>query len=245
MKFILLKQSRWHVLLIVGGLIICGFLVPGWKPTLAGSGIESVVAFLQYLPIVRTPDCVPRPIIPPDDLDRDLAVEALINDIREGEGLPLLENSKKITQAVLRHSNDMADNNFVDPFGSDGSSPGQRLDEACYKWDSYGEVIVAGPRTPSAAVAAWMAAPDYRDMILDAKYEDFGAGYAYNRSSEFKHYWTVDLGLPADKVVSPKTDLRLCKYRVEVEGGELWISLTKTGPCDPDPGSATGEHPGE
>lgn len=245
MKFALLKQSRWQVLLIVGGLIICGLLVTGWKPTLAGTRLESAGAFFQYLPIIRTPDCVPRPIIPPNDLQRDLAVEALINDIREGEGLPLLENSKKITQAVLRHSNDMANNNFVDTFGSDGSNPGQRLDEACYKWGSYGEVIVAGPRTPSAAVEAWMASTEYRDILLNAKYDEFGAGYAYNGSSQYKHYWTVDFGMPADSVVGTNTDLHLCSYTVEVEGGELWISLNKTGPCVPDPGSVMGDEPGE
>ena len=138
------------------GLVLGGGLMAVWWPVSAG---VVTGAYTQYLPYVPVVNCVPGPPIPPDDIERDIAVETEINEIRDEHGLPRLANSQKITQAALRHSNDMADNNFFDHTGSDGSRAGDRLDEACYNWQSYGEIFAAGFLNTACVVAAWMGSP--------------------------------------------------------------------------------------
>jgi len=218
--------------LLVAPLIVAGTLVALWLPASAGSEREIVAAYTQYLPFVPVVNCVPGNPILPDDLERDIAVEARINEIREEHGLPRLANSQKITQAALRHSNDMADNNFFSHTGSDGSRAGDRLDEACYNWQEYGEIIAAGFRSPSSVVAAWMDSPGHRGIILDDTLADFGAGYAYNGSSDLKHYWTVDFGLLTNERTSASDERHTCIYHLQDGASEMWVSLYTSQPCE-------------
>ena len=62
---------------------------------------------------------------------------------------PPLAWSLTITQAALRHSDDMVARDFFDHRGSDGSSAGDRLSAAGYAWSRWGENIAAGQ--PSVA----------------------------------------------------------------------------------------------
>lgn len=213
------------------GLAFGTLLLAGWKP-LSG-GLESWMAAptVQYLPFIPRVDCIPRPMILPDDLERDLKVEARINEIRDERSLPRFSESQKITQAALRHSNDMADNNFFSHTGSDGTRAGDRLTDTCYRWQEYGEIIAAGYKTPASVVAAWMDSPGHRDIILDESLADFGAGYAYRASSRYKHYWTMDFGLLADWDRVSAGELRLCTYHEESEDGELWARLYTRSNC--------------
>jgi len=224
----------WQKLLVavVILLIVSGFLAVIWWPVSAGLEGESTGAHFQFLPLISGTKCIPGPLIQPDDLDRDIAVEAGINNLRDGYNLPRFANSKKITQAALQHSNDMADNNFFSHAGSDGSGVGDRLEDACYDWQAYGEIIAAGYRTPDGVIAAWMDSPGHKAVILDPFLEEFGAGYAFNSSSKFKHYWTVDFGLPVNSALVASGDFHACSYHLVDEGGELWVSLYTRAACE-------------
>jgi uncharacterized protein YkwD len=224
------KHLSWIVL--VAGLVASAILPAVWWPGSASFDRESTADHRLYLPYISHESCIPGPEIPPDDVARDLAVEARINEIRDENKLPRFSNSQKITQAALRHSNDMADNNFFSHTGTDGSRAGIRLDEACYNWQAYGEIIAAGFASPSSVVAAWMVSPGHKSIILDPTFADFGAGYAYNASSRYKHYWTVDFGLQAvDPLIAPGA-FQECSYHLRDEAGEMWVSLYTTQPCD-------------
>ena len=178
------RHFCWVVL--AAGLAVAGVLsIIQWQVSAQGSGQADPV-YRQYLPFVPAVNCVPRPFIPPDDLQRDLAVEEEINEIRVQYGLSPFSNSQKITQAALRHSNDMADNNFFNHTGSDGTRAGNRLDEACYNWKAYGEIIAAGYGSPAGVVEAWMDSPGHKGIILNPGLADFGAGYVYTLSSDQK-----------------------------------------------------------
>jgi uncharacterized protein YkwD len=227
----MLRSKQPFLIALWVGLTFGVLLLAGLKP--ASAGFESWMAAptVQYLPFIPRVDCIPRPMITPDDLDRDLKVEARINEIRDERGLPHFTESQKITQAALRHSNDMADNNFFSHTGSDGTRAGDRLTDACYKWQEYGEIIAAGYKTPTSVVAAWMDSPGHRGIILDERLVDFGAGYAYRASSRYKHYWTVDFGLLANWDIVSAGDLRLCTYHEEREDGELWARIYTHADC--------------
>ncbi len=203
----------------------------GW-PAWAAAEVSEPAEHAQYLPLITITDCVPGLLIPPDDLDKDFAVEEKINVIRADRGIPVLSNTIKITQAALRHSNDMADNDFFSHTGSDGSRAGQRLDETCYKWQAYGEIIAAGyGGKPGNVIEAWMKSPGHTSIILSDMYTEFGAGYAYNSSSYYKHYFTVDFGLRATEYESNAERFYSCEYYLQDEAGESWLKLYIAYPC--------------
>jgi uncharacterized protein YkwD len=220
----------WSI--VVAGLVLAGVIVSHWTPVKASKLKQGESESHHYLPLVSAARCAPRPLITPDDVDRDLAVETRINEIRLSRGLPSLAKDPRINQAALRHSNDMADNNFFDHVGSDGTRAGERLEGACYNWQAYGEIIAAGYKSPSSVVAAWMDSPGHRGIILDPGYADFGAGYAYKAYSRYKHYWTVDFGLLEPEPIAAPARLNKCSYHLQDADGELWISLFTSQPCD-------------
>lgn len=225
-------MRKLQLLLLIAGLLVGSILIAVWRPVSARDREAVADVSRLYLPFVLGVDCFPAIPILPDDVDKDLAVEQKINEIRDLNDLPRFTKSQKITKAALRHSNDMADNKFFSHTGSDGSSAGERLNQACYRWQAYGEIIAAGYKSPASVVDAWMGSPGHRGVILDGKLEDFGAGYAYNRKSEYKHYWTVDFGVLTNDHLAASGDYRTCSYHLKERGGEIWVRLYTNQPCE-------------
>ncbi len=225
------RLRNLQLLLLIVGLLVSSIVIAVWRPVSARDmGAFSGVSRL-YLPFVLGVDCFPALAIPPDDIDRDLAVEEKINEIRDQYSLPRFTSSQKITKAALRHSNDMADNNYFSHTGLDGTSAGDRLEQACYRWQAYGEIIAAGYKTPASVVNAWMDSPGHRGVILDSELAEFGAGYAYNGSSKYKHYWTVDFGLLAGDNMTAWGGYHACSYHLKDGSGEIWVRLYTNQPC--------------
>jgi uncharacterized protein YkwD len=100
-----------------------------------------------------------------------------------------------LTQASLRHSDDMVVNNFFSHNGSDGSSAGDRATAAGYVWSTWGENIAAGQPTVSSVVAAWMASPGHCANIMRAQFRDIGlACVSGTANNGYRTYWTMTLG---------------------------------------------------
>jgi len=223
-----IKRSWGTRAITVLGLLVAVLLL---STAPAGADKTSTSDIVLNLPLIFGVDCYPPLPIPPDDIDKDLAVEAKINEIRDQNKLASLTKLQKLTQAALRHSNDMADNNFFDHTGSDGTTAGDRLDQACYIWQAYGEIIAAGYTTPTSVVEAWMSGSGHREIILDPAYEDFAAGYAYNRASDYTHYWTVVFGLLPGGSTTTTGDRHVCSYNLEEPGASMQVRLYTNQPC--------------
>ena len=118
----------------------------------------------------------------------------LINAERAKKGIAPLTRNTKLDAAALRHSKDMACNNFVDHTGSDGSSPWERMEQAGYNWTNAAENIAAGYSTPASVVAGWMNSSGHKANILNPNLEDIGIGYAYKNGTKYGHYWTTNFG---------------------------------------------------
>jgi uncharacterized protein YkwD len=162
----------------------------------SSGGISSVQAAdaPSYLPIV-VKSCAPSfPLVPPDDAAREQAMAEAINAARADHGLSPVTLVYSLTQAARYHSRDMADNDFFSHNGSNGSSPGERMTQACYHWSGHGEIIAAGSADVQTILDLWMNSDGHRAIILSPDYEDFGVGYARNGSSKYGYYWTVDFG---------------------------------------------------
>ena len=89
----------------------------------------------------------------------------------------------------------MARHDFYGHTGSDGSTPGQRLEAAGYNWWTCGETVAVGyGGDPARVVASWMNSSVHRSILLSTQMEEIGVGYATNPSSSWVHFWTADFG---------------------------------------------------
>lgn len=119
----------------------------------------------------------------------------LINQFRVENGREPLRVSRKLAQAALAHSRDMAQNDFFSHTGSDGSSPVDRARRAGYTYNTcIGENIAAGFSTAREVFEAWKSSPGHRRLMLDPCFKVAGVGRAYNPDSTYKWYWTADFG---------------------------------------------------
>ncbi len=109
---------------------------------------------------------------------------------------PPLSLSPALTRAARAHSRDMAAHSFFSHVGSDGSSPGERVTRAGYRWSSVGENIASGVETPRQAVADWLASPDHCANIMTAGFRQMGVAFAVDTRSAAVTYWTEDFGTP-------------------------------------------------
>jgi uncharacterized protein YkwD len=110
--------------------------------------------------------------------------------------VPLAWNDA-LTQAGLRHSDDMVAHNFFSHTGSDGTSAGTRATAAGYVWSSWGENIAAGQRSVADVVAGWMASDGHCANIMSPGFRDLGlACVSGNADTTYGTYWTMVLGAP-------------------------------------------------
>ena len=109
---------------------------------------------------------------------------------------PPLALAPALTRAAAAHSRDMAVRDFFSHTGSDGSTPGERVTDAGYRWSMVGENIASGVATPRQAVAGWLASPEHCANIMTAGFRQMGVAFAVNRRSGQVIYWTEDFGTP-------------------------------------------------
>lgn len=129
-----------------------------------------------------------------DLLPKEQELVTLLNQERQKHNLPALKPVNSLFTAARRHSNDMARNNFFSHTGSDGSSPFTRMRDAGYYYRYAGENVAAGYSTAQAVVTAWMNSSGHRANILNGNFSELGLAYSYDSSSNYDHYWTLDLG---------------------------------------------------
>ncbi|MET7763997.1 CAP domain-containing protein [Streptomyces sp. NPDC005393] len=113
----------------------------------------------------------------------------LVNSERGKAGCQPLTVNEKLTKAAQDHSEDMAAHNNMSHSGSDGSSPGDRIERAGYSWSTYGENVAQGYRTPKSVMDGWMSSPGHKANILNCDFKEIGVGFAQSGN-----YWTQDFG---------------------------------------------------
>lgn len=78
--------------------------------------------------------------------------------------------------AAQRHSNDMTNNNWFSHYGTDGSSPWDRIREAgYYPMLSGGENIAAGYSTVLSVIEGWLKSPGHCANIMSPYFREIGA----------------------------------------------------------------------
>ena len=103
--------------------------------------------------------------------------------------------SSELNAAALTHSRDMAVQNRPWHFGSDGSSPLDRVRRAGYSGRMLGENISETYESELETLSAWMEMPDQREVLLDPRARDLGI--AWFQEPNGKIWWTLITGQPS------------------------------------------------
>lgn len=142
------------------------------------------------------PDGLPLPQVYRinSQLERELPFRMLdsVNALRQASGAPGLELDSKLTAAAKTHSLDMSRQNRPWHFGSDGSSPLDRVQRVGYEGRLLGENISETYETELETLAAWMSDPATRDVMLDPRARKLG--FAWHQETSGKIWWTLITG---------------------------------------------------
>ena len=121
---------------------------------------------------------------------------ARTNSERRGAGVPALTRSANLMRAAEIQAEQMARANVMehDIPGAAYPSLGSRLAHVNYIMRAAGENIGEGYRSPSAAVAGWMASAGHRANILSPNFTEIGVGMAPGPNGSV--YWVQVFGRP-------------------------------------------------
>ncbi len=115
-----------------------------------------------------------------------------VNALRSSAGVTPLALDAKLNAAAATHSRDMSVQNRPWHFGSDGSSPLDRVKRAGYEGTMLGENISETYETELETLAAWMEDDVTRRVILSP--EARRMGFAWHQDPSGKIWWTMTLG---------------------------------------------------
>lgn len=115
-----------------------------------------------------------------------------VNALRQAAGRPPLQLNAELTAAAATHSRDMAVQNRPWHFGSDGSSPLERVQRTGYVGQFRGETISETFENEIDTLGAWMEEPATRSVILDPEATDLG--FSWFQESSGKIWWTLVTG---------------------------------------------------
>lgn len=114
-----------------------------------------------------------------------------LNTLRQASGAPPLTLDAQLTAAAATHSRDMAVQNRPWHFGSDGSSPIDRIRRVGFAGELVGETISETFETELETLAAWIEVPETRAVLLDPTATRMGI--AWFQEDGGKIWWTLVL----------------------------------------------------
>lgn len=144
------------------------------------------------------------------------------NAMRREQGLPALSSAPKLKEAARIHALDMARNNKMAHEGSDGSTPGERLERVGYPLQKSGENVAMGYRHLDQVMDGWMNSPGHRENIL-GDFTEIGAAVVETADGGF--FWAVEFGTPWPALEPAEASKNLLEainqFRKESEGPAL------------------------
>ncbi|GAA3858319.1 CAP domain-containing protein [Celeribacter arenosi] len=123
-----------------------------------------------------------------------------VNALRAAAGAAPVTFDARLNAAAATHSRDMQNQNRPWHFGSDGSSPIDRVARAGYPGMMLGENISETYETELETLSAWMEQPDTRAIILDRRATDLG--FAWYQEENGKLWWTLLMGARSTALAS-------------------------------------------
>ncbi len=128
--------------------------------------------------------------IRPQDAD-DIQFRMLdgLNALRQASSAQPVQLNAQLNAAAATHSRDMSVQNRPWHFGSDGSSPIDRLRRVGYSGALTGETISETYETELETLGAWMSESSTRAVLLDSDATEMGI--AWFQEGNGKIWWTL------------------------------------------------------
>ena len=115
-----------------------------------------------------------------------------VNALRNASGQAPVRLDSQLTAAAATHAKDMALQNRPWHFGSDGSSPIDRVQRTGFSGALVGENISETYETELETLGAWMDKEDTRRIILSPEADSMG--FAWHQEKNGKIWWTMVMG---------------------------------------------------
>ncbi|MBZ8117894.1 CAP domain-containing protein [Roseovarius sp. LXJ103] len=115
-----------------------------------------------------------------------------VNSLRTAAGRSEVQLNAQLNAAAATHARDMSVQNRPWHFGSDGSSPIDRVRRVGYSGNLVGETISETYETELETLAAWMAEPSTRTVILSPDARNMG--FSWTQEDNGKIWWTLVMG---------------------------------------------------
>ena len=109
----------------------------------------------------------------------------LVNDVRKDYGLSPLAHNWELSRVARYKSQDMHDRRYFSHTSPTYGSPFNMMKSFGISYQSAGENIAMGYKTPEAVVDGWMNSSGHRANILNASFTQIGVGYVADGN-----YWT-------------------------------------------------------
>ena len=123
-----------------------------------------------------------------------------VNTLRGARGLQPLELNAQLNAAAATHSRDMAVQNRPWHFGSDGSSPIDRVRRVGYSGKMLGELISETYQSELETLSDWMENPETRRVIMDPQATEMG--FSFFQEPSGKIWWTMVTGTSVSPVAT-------------------------------------------
>lgn len=118
-----------------------------------------------------------------------------INTVRAQGGLAPVVLNLPLTSAAATHARDMSIQGRPWHFGSDGSSPIDRVGRVGYTGAFLGEAISETYETEIETLTAWLNQRDTRVILLDPRVREIG--FSWYQEANGKLWWVLTTGAPA------------------------------------------------
>ncbi|MCW1931213.1 CAP domain-containing protein [Pararhodobacter zhoushanensis] len=116
-----------------------------------------------------------------------------INTVRQQQGLAPVEFDVALTSAAATQARDMALQGRPWHFGSDGSSPIDRVRRVGYTGHFLGETLSETYETELETLTAWLTEADTRGILLDPRARQLG--FAWHQDANGKLWWVLTTGV--------------------------------------------------
>ena len=118
----------------------------------------------------------------------------VINQYRIDHKLKPLKLNAELTAAAKLHSRDLAKWDRISHYGSDGSTPWDRVKRSGYKPRVTAENVGTGQISFEEVMRGWKDSPGHNKNLLMPEVEHMGIALVQDPKTEFKSYWTLVLG---------------------------------------------------
>lgn len=112
-------------------------------------------------------------------------VVELTNQERQAQGLEPLKVDTELSKVAREKSRDMAENNYFSHNSPNYGSPFDMMKQYGISYQTAGENIAKGQRTPEQVVNGWMNSEGHRENIMNPDFTHIGVGYV-----EQGNHWT-------------------------------------------------------